>query len=152
MKINLEAAELGEISDIHTKLLRVSTGESRQSQGGAQLFSAGESSCLLPEKRAACVCTLDMTIPYSICILNNTYHIQLYFILYIVLDIHIHHVCHSVLCAISKCFLYFSTHVNFISPASHPTFSAFFVFYPSYCHVIMDVHNWFFNMQSNIGN
>lgn len=25
MKINLEAAELGEISDIHTKLLRVST-------------------------------------------------------------------------------------------------------------------------------
>lgn len=35
MKINLEAAELGEISDIHTKLLRVSTGESRQSQGGA---------------------------------------------------------------------------------------------------------------------
>ena len=26
MKVNLEAAELGEISDIHTKLLRVSTG------------------------------------------------------------------------------------------------------------------------------
>lgn len=34
MKINLETAELGEISDIHTKLLRVSIGESWQLQGG----------------------------------------------------------------------------------------------------------------------
>ena len=101
------------------------------------LIAAGESLCLrflrkvsLPkfhgEKSCLCVCVLDMTIPYFICILNNIYHIQLYFILYIFLDIHIHHICHSVLCAISKCFLYFSTHVNFISPTSHPTFSAFF--------------------------
>lgn len=105
-----------------------------------------------PWRKELPVCVLDMTIPYFICILNNIYHIQLYFILYIFLDIHIHHICHSVLCAISKCFLYFSTHVNFISPTSHPTFSAFFVFYPSCCHVIMDVHNWFFNMQSNIGD